>query len=165
MSTGTGDRPTIDVAPAPGGWPAPWPSVAELAAELPAGSWTLVGGGLMTQLHTVHLGAGIVRATNDVDVALHIETQRGVPVAVATALERLGYRLSPSIDPRANSAHRFVRDNDHIDIVGSATEDDQVDVMIADHPAPRVIETLRGPQDDQDRRRHTGTPTDGQRTH
>lgn len=44
------DRATIEVAAAPGSWPTPWPSVAELADALPAGSWTLVGG-LMTQLH------------------------------------------------------------------------------------------------------------------
>ncbi|MFW6597108.1 hypothetical protein ACQBAU_05740 [Propionibacteriaceae bacterium Y2011] len=29
------ERPTIEVAAAPGGWPAPWPSVAELAEALP----------------------------------------------------------------------------------------------------------------------------------
>ncbi len=40
-------RPTIEVAAPPGGWPTPWPAVAELAHALPAGSWTLVGG-LMT---------------------------------------------------------------------------------------------------------------------
>lgn len=32
------ERPIIDVAAAPGGWPAPWPSVAELADGLPAGA-------------------------------------------------------------------------------------------------------------------------------
>jgi len=36
-------RPSIDVSPAVEGWPPPWPVVAELAEELPAGSWTLVG--------------------------------------------------------------------------------------------------------------------------
>lgn len=82
-------RPTIEVAAAPGGWPTPWPSVAELAEALPSGSWTLVGG-LMTQLHTIHHGIGIVRPTNDVDIVLHIETQRGIPNAVATVLEGLG---------------------------------------------------------------------------
>lgn len=76
-------RPTIHVAAAPGGWPPPWPSVAELAAALPRDSWTLVGG-LMTQLHTVHHGLGILRDTNDVDIVLHIETSRGVPAAPST---------------------------------------------------------------------------------
>ncbi|MGL4177749.1 MAG: nucleotidyl transferase AbiEii/AbiGii toxin family protein [Dermatophilaceae bacterium] len=134
------ERPTIEVTSAPGGWPAPWPSVAELADALPAGSWTLVGG-LMTQLHTIHHGLGIVRPTNDVDIVLHIETRRGIPEAVATALEGVGYRFRPGIDRRNDTAHRFVRGTSAVDLV--AGDEDQVDVLIADHPAPRVIEKLR----------------------
>lgn len=133
-------RSTIEVASPPGGWPTPWSSVAELADALPAGSWTLVGG-LMTQLHTIHHGIGVVRPTNDVDIVLHIESMRGTPSKVATALEALGYRFQPSIDPRTNTAHRFVRGTTTVDLVAG---DDQVDVLIADHPAPRVIEKLRG---------------------
>ncbi|MFZ5871139.1 MAG: hypothetical protein ACOYXW_11510 [Actinomycetota bacterium] len=97
----------------------------------------------MTQLHTIHHGMGIVRPTNDVDIGLHIETMRGVPNAVATALESLGYRFQPSIDARNNTAHRFVRGTTCVDLVAGAAEE-QVDVLIADHPAPRVIEKLRG---------------------
>jgi len=136
------ERPTVEVAAAPGGWLAPWPSVAELADALPVESWTLVGG-LMTQLHTIRHGLGIVRPTNDVDIVLHIETRRGVPRAVATALEGLGYRLQPSIDERNNTAHRFVRGTSTVDLVAGYPED-QVDVLVADHPAPRLIEKLRG---------------------
>lgn len=139
MST---DRPSIEVTAAPGGWPDPWPSVAELAEALPAESWTLVGG-LVTQLHTIHHGLGIVRPTHDVDIVLHIETMRGVPNKVAATLEALGYHFQPSIDPRTNTAHRFVRGTTTVDLVSGARED-QVDVLIADHPAPRVIERLRG---------------------
>ncbi|KHL17818.1 hypothetical protein CLV56_3903 [Mumia flava] len=138
----TAPRPTIEVASTPGGWLAPWPSVAELADALPAGSWTLVGG-LMTQLHAIHRGVGVVRPTNDVDIVLHIETGRGVPNAVARALEDRGYRFRPNIDPRKNTAHRFVRGTTAVDVVAGADED-QVDVLIADHPAPRVVEKLRG---------------------
>ncbi len=149
------ERPTIDIASVPGGWPVPWPSVAELAAVLPAGSWTLVGG-LMTQLHTIHHGLGVVRPTNDVDIVLHIETQRGVPNKVAAALEELGYLFQPSIDKRYKTAHRFVRGTSTVDLVAGASneqqdqhqderhDEEQVDVLIADHPAPRVIEKLRG---------------------
>lgn len=138
----TQERPTVDVASAPGGWPMPWPSVAELAGALPAGSWTLVGG-LMTQLHSIHQGLGIVRPTNDVDIVLHIETLRGIPNKVATTLEALGYELQPSIDANNNTAHRFVRGTTTVDLVAGAAED-YVDVLIADHPAPRVISRLRG---------------------
>lgn len=140
--TGEQQRPTIDINAAPGGWPSPWPSVAELADALPTGSWTLVGG-LMTQLHTVHRGLGIVRPTNDVDIVLHIETTRGVPAVTANALEGLGYRLQPAIDPRSNTAHRFVRGSTAVDLVTS-DEEEHVDVLIADHPAPKVVGRLRG---------------------
>ncbi|GAA1748525.1 hypothetical protein GCM10009710_30730 [Aeromicrobium alkaliterrae] len=95
----------------------------------------------MTQLHSIHHGMGVVRPTNDVDIVLHIESTRGSPGKVATALEALGYEFQPSIDPRASTAHRFVRGTTAVDLVAG---DDQVDVLIADHPAPRVIEKLRG---------------------
>lgn len=62
-----------------------WRGVADLSAALPAGSWTLVGE-LMVQLHNIRHGIGIVRPTNDVDIVLHIESNRGVPDAVAGAL-------------------------------------------------------------------------------
>lgn len=136
-------RPTIEVAPAPGGWPAPWPSVAELTDALPVGSWTLVGG-LMTQLHTVHRGLGIVRPTNDVDIVLHIETRLGLPGTTAAVLEGLGYRLQPSFDPRNNTAHRFVRGTTAVDLVTGTEHGEHIDVLISDHPAPKVIERLCG---------------------
>ena len=136
-------RLTIDVNAVPGAWPEPWPNVAELAQVLPRDQWTLVGG-LMTQLHTVHHGIGVVRPTNDVDIVLHIETRRGVPNLTAAALEGLGYRLRESVDPRANTAHRFVRGTSTVDLVTGGADDDVVDVLIADHAAPRVVEQLRG---------------------
>lgn len=136
------ERPTIKIASPPGGWPPPWPSVAELTEALPAESWTLVGG-LMTQLHTIHHGLGVIRPTNDVDIVLHIETMRGIPNRVASALEAIGYTFQTSIDPRNATAHRFVRGATTIELV-AGTAQDQVDVLIADHPAPRVIEKLRG---------------------
>lgn len=134
------DRPTIDVEAAPGGWPTPWPNVAELCSVLPSEKWTLVGG-LMVQLHTVHHRLGVVRPTNDVDIVLHVETSRGVPAQAAKALESIGYRLRVAVDPRDNTAHRFVRGTSTVDLVAG---DEIVDVLLADHPAPTVIEPLRG---------------------
>lgn len=118
----------------------------------------------MTQLHTVHHGLGVVRPTNDVDIVLHIETTRGVPTRAATALETLGYRLKHRVDPRDNTAHRWVRDSQIVDVGASHVDNDdshdrrdqegqkqlldqaghQVDVLTADHPAPTVIERMRG---------------------
>lgn len=92
------ERPTIDITSPTGGWPDPWPNVAEIAAVLPGEKWTLVGG-LMTQLHSIHRGLGIVRPTNDVDIVLHIETTRGVADETSAALRSLGYDLRSAVDP------------------------------------------------------------------
>lgn len=100
------DRTTIDVATPAGGWGAPWPNVAEIEAVLSHDKWTLVGG-LMAQLYGIHAGIDAVRPTNDVDIVLHVETTRGIASETARALESLGYELSPSIDDRNNTAHRF----------------------------------------------------------
>lgn len=133
------DRPTIDVQAPLGGWLAPWPNVAEIGAVLPHEKWTLVGG-LMAQLHGIHRGVTALRPTLDVDMVLHIESERGLAAEAARALESIGYEFAPSIDDR-NAAHRFMRGDSTVDLVAGA---DVVDVLIADHPAPRVIERLRG---------------------
>ncbi|MCF6508724.1 hypothetical protein E9549_15110 [Blastococcus sp. MG754426] len=114
-----------------GGWARPWPDVAELAEVVPADAWTLIGG-LMVQLHAAVAGLPVVRPTDDVDVLLHVENGRGRPAQVARSLGELGYRLAPSMDPRAGTAHRFVRD-------GAV-----VDVVAADHVPPRALPRFRG---------------------
>ena len=135
------ERPTIQVLSPVGGWGAPWPNVAEIEAVLPHDKWTLVGG-LMTQLHAINAGIGVVRPTNDVDIVLHVETTRGVASETATALESLGYELAPPLDPRTGTAHRFRRGATTVDLVTSAG--DVVDVLVADHAAPRARQKLRG---------------------
>lgn len=135
------DRRVIDVPAPAGGWGAPWPNVAEIEAVLPHATWTLVGG-LMTQLHAIHRGVGVIRPTNDVDIVLHVETTRGVAAVAANALESIGYQFMPSIDDRNDIAHRFTRGTSRVDLVTGAT--DVIDVLVADHAAPRVIERLRG---------------------
>lgn len=142
------ERPTVDITGAEGGWPDPWPNVAEIASVLSADRWTLVGG-LMTQLHSVHHGLGVVRPTNDVDIVLHIETTRGVADATAAALRALGYELRSAVDPRNNTAHRFLRGTSTIDLVTGAPEEadktqETVDVLVSDHHAPSVTERLAG---------------------
>ena len=142
MAEPRAERPTVDIAAAPGGWPHPWPNVAELARALPSDKWTLIGG-LMTQLHTIHRGIGITRPTNDVDIALHIETGRGVPAITARALEDLGYDFRPPLDPRDRHGHRWVRGKTRIDVLSSSAGD-TVDVVTADHAAPAMRERMRG---------------------
>ncbi len=135
------DRPTIDVATPAGGWGPPWPNLAEIEAVLPHDKWTLVGG-LMAQLHGIHAGIDAVRPTNDVDMVLHVETTRGIASETARALEALGYKLASSIDERNNTAHRFKRGESTVDV--GTRGPDVVDVLVADHVAPRVVEKLRG---------------------
>lgn len=135
------DRPVIDVPSPPGGWGPPWPNLAEIQGVLSHDKWTLVGG-LMTQLHGVHRGIDTLRPTNDVDIVLHVETTRGVAAEAAAALESLGYTFTLSIDGRTDTAHRFKRGGAVVDVVTNAP--DVVDVLVADHPAPRVVEKLRG---------------------
>ncbi|MGC3954830.1 MAG: hypothetical protein QM804_11410 [Propionicimonas sp.] len=128
------DRLTVDVPTPPGGWLPPWPNVAEIASVLPHQKWTLVGG-LMAQLHSIRRGVAVLRPTLDVDMVLHIETVHGVVAEAARVLESLGYEFAPSIDDRSNTAHRFTRDDSTAGVV---------DLLIADHAAPRVIQSLRG---------------------
>jgi hypothetical protein len=115
--------------------------VAELAAAVPASAWTLIGG-LMVQLHAILAGLPVVRPTDDVDVLLHVETGRGRAAAVAHALEELGYQLTPSIDPRTGTAHRFIRRGAVVDLVSS--EGSVVDMVAADHAPPKTLERIRG---------------------
>lgn len=96
----------------------------------------------MTQLHGIHRGLDTLRPTNDVDIVLHVETTRGIAARTATALESLGYQLAPTTAARGGTAHRFRRGPATVDLVTGSH--DVVDVLLADHAAPRVIEKLRG---------------------
>lgn len=123
-------REIWDVTAPPGGWGRPWPQCIELAMNLPARHWTLVGG-LMVQLHSARASLAVTRPTTDVDIVLHLETPATTVPQVQGVLAGMGYTLQTSIDPSA-PAHRFVRGNE------------QVDVMVADRVAPSVPQRLAG---------------------
>lgn len=125
------ERSTLEVPAPPGGWGHPWPNVAEIARLVGHRSWTLIGG-LMVHLHASVAGIHTVRPTTDVDMALHIETTPGVAAHVHHALTNAGYELQTSFDPTHETAHRYERG------------DDVVDVVVADHAAPRVVQRLAG---------------------
>jgi len=110
--------------------PPPWPLVLELAEHLPPGSWTLVGG-VMVHLHAIRAGRSSQRGTRDVDMLLHIETV-GSWDQTRAALAKLRFMPRSSLTHNA-SPHRFVR--------GDGPSFEQVDVLIADHAAPRALKS------------------------
>ena len=123
-------RPVWEMTEPKGGFPPPWPLALELASVMPPGSWTLVGG-LMVQLHALHAGMIPQRSTTDVDIVLHIETDRISWMRTREALHSVKFTLQRPND-RKGPLHRFVR------------TDDLVDVLIADHVAPTALQ-MRAP--------------------
>ncbi len=119
----SGERPVWTVQAPVGGWGPPWPQAAEIAQMIPSEQWTLIGG-LMVQLHAVRAGVPPTRVTVDVDMILHVETGAATFGGVRARLEQIGYELQMPVRGRV---HRFVRS-------GGV---EQVDVMVADHLAPR----------------------------
>jgi hypothetical protein len=85
----------------------------------------------MVQLHSAVAGLSVSRPTADVDIVLHMETGAATMPGVASVLRSLGYALRPSIDDDI-PAHRFLRGHE------------QIDVMVADHLAPRLIPRIGG---------------------
>lgn len=116
--------------------PDPWPQLPALASRLPHGTWTLIGG-LMVQAHLLHAGLAIARPTDDIDLLLHIETGAINWSEVRARLRSLGYELREPAG-RHDPPHRFVR------IDPSGTGEQVVDVLIADHAAPRVVRHQAG---------------------
>lgn len=121
-------RPVWEIAEPPGGWAPPWPQVVEIVRLIPHTQWTLVGG-IMVQLHAVHSGMQITRPTRDVDMVLHIETGAASFSGVREKLEQLGYVLREPMGE--GPVHRFVRGD---------RDEEQVDVMVADHLPPRLAQ-------------------------
>lgn len=50
--------------------------------------------------------------------------------------------MTENLDPRNTVGHRFTREGTHVDIVNSDAAD-VIDVVVADHAAPRVEERMR----------------------
>jgi hypothetical protein len=97
---------------------------------LPTSKWTLVGG-LMVQAHAIGHGINVTRPTVDLDLLLHIEIEPGVVSNAHTSLTAIGYRLHEPFD-RYGPHYRYLRGAD------------KIDVMAADHAAPRTRRELRG---------------------
>lgn len=120
-------------APA-GGWAHPWPAAVELARELPADRWVLVGG-LMVQLHAAAHGVTATRPTDDLDVLLDVRTHATALSDTLAALHRLGYTAQPPAGVK-DPAHRFRRGEEIVDVAvdRDVVQDEHVvDVLVPDH--------------------------------
>lgn len=131
------ERRRVPLSPPSGGWLHPWPNVFELAREMATDKWTLVGG-LMVQAHALAHGVKLTRPTDDVDVLLHIEIDATAAVQADEHITALGYQLREPADPRRKSSphYRYER--------ASLLGTEKIDVMAADHTAPRSKQLLRG---------------------
>jgi hypothetical protein len=85
----------------------------------------------MVQLHVAHAGLAIQRATDDIDMVLHIETGIITFPDAKYALEGLGYEMQLPL-AKGSRVHRFTRG------------DDRVDVMVADHLPPDHVPEIGG---------------------
>lgn len=72
-----------------------WQNLRELIRTLEPATWTLVGG-LMVQLHGLLANLPPSRATNDIDLVLHLETGATSFAAVVGRLGEVGYTLEPN---------------------------------------------------------------------
>lgn len=133
----TGERRRARLATPPGGWTHPWPNVFELARVLDADNWTLVGG-VMVQAHAIAHGSPVTRPTDDLDILLHIEIDTTIAAEARGRITSLAYELREPADPRRKDSphYRYERP--------SALGVEKIDVMTADHSAPRVRQRLRG---------------------
>jgi hypothetical protein len=92
----------------------------------------------MVQLHALGHDIHIVRPTDDLDVLLHVEVDPDIARDAHRLITELGYELREPSDVRSKAAphYRYVRHR--------AEGPQTIDVMVADHAAPRAAQRLRG---------------------
>ena len=128
------DRRRVELTTPRHGWDHPWPNLFELANSFDTSKWTLVGG-LMVQAHAIRHDIIATRPTADLDLLLHVEVETAVANEADEKLTRLGYELQEPFE-RNGPHYRYLR--------GEKPLVDKIDVMAADHAAPRVRQELRG---------------------
>ena len=97
----------------------PWTTVFEVARAIDVSDCVLVGG-LMVQLHARRASIPPPRATKDVDLIADVQTNSSSFGAIGSALTSIGFEVAVP-DARNEPIYRFARD------------EEQVDVMVADH--------------------------------
>ncbi len=96
-----------------------WRSALSVVGEL-GEDWTLIGG-LMVQLLIERHGQSHsgVRATNDVDVLANTRVRPSVTERLARKLRELGFDIAHPVGIDGNTAYRFVRGDDIVDVLGA----------------------------------------------
>lgn len=92
----------------------------------------------MVQAHALAHDVAVVRPTDDLDLLLDIEVSRSVASDTHRQISSLGYVLQGPLDSRSKSSphYRYLRE--------STSGDERIDVMVADHAAPRASRLLHG---------------------
>jgi hypothetical protein len=112
--------PRIELTPADTATEQLWLSALALVNELNReldGEWTLVGG-LMVQLHVNRYGDGSARPTDDVDVLGDSRTRPSATERIARLLLRLKFTLSKPVGVDLDTAYRFTRGDEVVDVLG-----------------------------------------------
>ncbi len=91
-----------------------WRATVELAAELPRGSWTLVGAQMVFLIAHEH-ALPIGRTSGDVDVLMDVRALTAATQEASSTLGRLGYELDPPTSD--GRAHRFRRGGAVVDVL------------------------------------------------
>lgn len=96
-----------------------WESALSIAGEL-GDDWTLIGG-LMVHLLIERYGQAQsgVRATNDIDVLANTRVRPSVTQRIATKLQNLGFEIPRPTGIDSNTAYRFVRGDEIVDVLGA----------------------------------------------
>jgi hypothetical protein len=112
--------PHIDLAPADPETEKLWESTLALVDELNSeldGEWSLVGG-LMVQLHVTRSGDGSARPTDDIDLLGDSRKRPSATERIAKLLEGLKFELSKPTGLDLETAYRFVRGDEVVDVLG-----------------------------------------------
>jgi predicted nucleotidyltransferase len=115
--------PLVALPPLAGPLDTLWELILDLADELPASGWVLVGG-QMVMLHGQLAGRVATRASQDVDVLADLVTDQGGLARCVRAVRQLDFEPKPD---GAGKVYRFVR----------AADSARADILAPDHTPPR----------------------------
>jgi len=106
----------VDLAPADPEAREVWRNALALMEELD-GEWTLIGG-LMVQLHVERYGGVGIRPTEDIDILANSRTRPSFTERISEKLEQLGVDVATPVGFNHDTAYRFRRGEQIVDVLG-----------------------------------------------